>query len=114
MSNRPMHTSKRLIGLVSIACAAVVFSAAPAGAVIATPESREPGSYVFVGNKWKAQDNTICGETFSYVQRMTIDGVSTMVPTQFIYAPGRHALVLLQECDGYYIYALEHGTGDPV
>jgi hypothetical protein len=101
MSNRPMRTSRRLIGLVAIACAAVAFSATPAGAVIASPES---SSYVFIGNKWKAQHDTICGRDFAYVQRMTIDGVSTMVPTEFIYTPGRHALVLQETCDGHNIY----------
>lgn len=110
MSNRPMHMGQRLIGLVGIACAAVVFSAAPAGAVIASPES---SSYVFVANNWKAQPNTICGQDFNYVQRMTIDGVSTMVPTEFIYAPGRYALVLQEPCEGYYIYALAEGTPSP-
>jgi hypothetical protein len=104
MSSWPTHTSKRLIGLVSIASAAAVFSAAPAGAVIASTES---GSYVFIGNKWKVQPETICGIDFIYVQRMTIDGVSTMVPTEFIYAPGRHALVLQQTCDGYNIYGID-------
>ena len=108
MSDRPMHTSGRLIGLVAVACAAVVFSASPAGAVIASPES---GSYVFIGNKWRAQHDTICGVDFNYVQRMTIDGVSTMVPTEFIYPPGRHALVLRATCDGHNIYGVGSAGG---
>ena len=110
MRNRPMQAITRLIGLVSIACAAVVFSAAPAGAVIASPES---SSYVFVANNWKAQSNTICGHTFNYVQCMTIDGVSTMVPTEVIYAPGRYALLPQEPCDGDYIYVLAQGTPGP-
>ncbi len=105
-----MHTSKRLIGLVSLAYAAVAFSPAPAGAEIASPEF---GLYVSVANNWKPQVNTICGETFSYVQRMTIDGVSTFVPTNFIYPPGRYALYLQQTCDGTNIYELGDATPRP-
>lgn len=110
MSNRLMNTSKRLIGLVSIGCAAAVFSAAPAGAVIASPES---GSHVVVAHRWKAQPSMICGRTFNYVQRMTIDGVSTMVPTEFIYAPGRYELVVEDTCDGYHIFGLTRGGSSP-
>lgn len=125
MSNRAMHKSTRLIGLVSIACAAVVFSAAPAGALIAFPEAEtrhgQPGLHVSVGKKWEplVRDNFICGEHFNYVQRMTIDGVSMMVPTQFLYAPGRYDLVLYPsggcgEGESYFIYAVATGTGEPV
>ncbi len=115
MGNRPKHTSKRLIGLVSIACAAVVFSAAPAGAVIASPRSSsvQPSLYVLVANNWKVQFNTICGRHFSYVQRMTLGGVSAMVPTEYLYPTGRHALVLEDTCDGYHIYSLADGTPGP-
>lgn len=106
-----MHTSKWLIGLVSLAYAAVAFSPAPAGAVIVSPES---GSYVSVANNWQAQFNTFCDESFFYVQRMTIDGVSTMVPTNVIYAPGRYALFLDKTCDdGTYLYVLADATPRP-
>lgn len=103
MSNRRMHMSKRLIRIASITCAVAVLSAPPADAVIASPES---GSRVSIGNKWEAQPATICGLSFNYVQRMTINGVSTLVPTEFIYTPGRHALVLQGTCDGYNIYGV--------
>ncbi|WP_322938231.1 hypothetical protein [Nocardioides bizhenqiangii] len=115
MSGRPMHVSERLIGLVAGACAAVVFSSSPASAVIASPSGsdQQPGSYVSVGKKARPQVTSICGYNFNYVQRMTIDGVSAMVPVESVYPVGRHRLVLLETCDGHFIYGVVV-TSDPV
>lgn len=113
MSNRPMRTSGRLVGLVTGACAAVALNAHPAAAEIITPEpaTSEPGMYVHVGNKWRLQHATICDIEFNYVQRMTIDGVSAMVPTVVLYPPGRHPLALRGTCEGHYIYGVGTSAG---
>ena len=110
MNNRVMHTSKKLIGLVSVACAAAVFSAAPAGADFVSPALPSSGpDHAVVGKKYEVEANPIflCGRYFYYVQRITFGGVSAMVPVESVYAPGRYYLVLEDLCeDGSSLYSL--------
>lgn len=75
----------------------------------ANPASAKPSgsAHVSVGNRWQASSIDLCSGaySFSYTQRITVDGESTMAPVESLAPPGRYEAVLVNSCDGYDMYA---------